>query len=223
MPKTGAISHMRLFSVGLVLMGFTTASACAKLAGIEGAQRDENQTISTGGTQSEDGGTADVSCSGYCDSVMEYCTDKNDQYTTRELCMGTCKQLPLGTKADTLVDTRWCRFNQASVAEALGGGTEAASNCLAAGPGGNGVCGTNCASYCLLMQRICLPQWNANFVDAQDCLDKCAALPSLGAFDAAEAVAVGGNNINCRLYHLSAASVSPSIHCPHAAGAAPCQ
>jgi hypothetical protein len=52
-----------------------------------------------------------------------------------------------------------------------------------------------------------------------DCMAACATVPDLGAYDFS---IESGNSIQCRLYHVSAASLVPSTHCPHAAGEAIC-
>ena len=167
-------------------------------------------------------------CNTYCDTVMSGCPDPSYVYATRDMCIGVCHQLELAGKTgdpkDQSGNTIYCRLYQAQ--QALS--TAERSTCPNAGPGGNNVCGTNCEDYCVLMQATCPTQ----FADPkyffgnslQICISQCAGLPVLdGGFNAD---LQQGNNIDCRLYHISAANASldsRAVHCPHAAGEPPCQ
>jgi len=83
--------------------------------------------------------------------------------------------------------------------------------CAHAGPGTNGACATNCESYCMLFAGAC----TAEFPTTDECVAKCKGLTDTHGFD------VNTNYYNdtlqCRLVHTSAATVTPSEHCPHAA------
>ena len=206
-----------------LLATLTLLTACAKVAGIEGAELDPGVAGTGGSSSVPDGGAA---CDSYCNLVMTACTDSNAQYSTRDVCMGVCSKLPAGTPQDVLQNTVGCRSNQARLAAQVGG-SEAAANCVAAGPGGNDVCGSNCNGYCQLLLNACKCQifdqscpadFAYTFVSLDDCITKCKALATVGDYNATQA---GGNSINCRLYHVSAATVDPNTHCLHAVGSAP--
>jgi hypothetical protein len=79
------------------------------------------------------------------------------------------------------------------------------------GPGGGGVCGTNCESYCELRAKVCsnVPFYGVGPDDPRDvssCLSRCAALPDLGDFDAERDRT--GDSLQCRLLYLSEAAIS---------------
>ena len=51
-------------------------------------------------------------------------------------------------------------------------------------------------------------------------LGQCGeSIPDLGGYSIEQN---SGDSVNCRLWHVSAASVAPSSHCGHAAGESPC-
>jgi hypothetical protein len=195
---------------------------CANIAGIDQAQLQSNEAI--GGT----GSTSDPNlCTTYCNTVMANCTNDLSVYASQETCLGVCDKLVQAGKQGSPgvigENTVNCRLTEARNAKSTG---EAGAYCFAAGPGGGNVCGTNCEGYCLLVGETCPnefsgPQFNGSL---EYCLrTACPAVPVLDAeYNASQQ---SGNNINCRLYHVSAAnadSQAPGIHCPHAAGAAPC-
>jgi hypothetical protein len=71
------------------------------------------------------------------------------------------------------------------------------------------VCGTDCEAYCELFPRICADQG----VSDADCIERCEALPDVGEFSID--LAYDAANIECRLIHLSNATVA-NTHCGHA-------
>jgi hypothetical protein len=210
-------------NTSLTLFLLLSAFGCANLAGIEEAKVQTDQaTGGTGSTQQDPG-----ICATYCDAVMAGCTGAFSAYASRETCMGVCNQLRLagktGTPGDQSGNTVQCRLTQAKSAKSTG---EPADYCFAAGPGGGDICGTNCEGYCVLLQQTCPIEFStAQFNNSVAyCLtNACPSIPTLDAGFNAEQQS--GNNINCRLYHVSAAnadSQAPGTHCPHAAGASPC-
>jgi hypothetical protein len=198
---------------------------CAKIAGIDEMPVDPNAA------------NGSPLCNKYCDVVTAGCPDCEVGtagcvtpayvYATRDMCMGVCHQLEItgktGDPKDQTGNTIYCRLYQAQ--QALS--TRETGTCQAAGPGGNSVCGTDCEDYCVLMQATCPTQ----FADPKyllgdslsTCIAFCAGLPVLdGGFNAD---IKAGYNIECRLYHISAANASQdarATHCPHAAGESPC-
>ncbi len=189
---------------------------CAKIAGI-----DNDIPVNPNGVNGS------ALCSNYCDTVMSNCEDPLYVYASRAMCMGVCHQLEVAGKAgnpgDQSGNTIYCRLYQAQQAGSTG---EKTTYCPVSGPGGNNICGSNCEDYCTLMQLTCPVQFNdSNLFNGSlsICLTQCALLPVLdGGFNAD---LQSGNNIDCRLYHVSAANAdptAPATHCPHAAGASPC-
>jgi hypothetical protein len=51
------------------------------------------------------------------------------------------------------------------------------------------------------------------------CAGVCQRLPDNGGYDSS---IQKGNSVQCRLYHASAATLDPTVHCPHVAGVGPC-
>jgi len=192
---------------------------CAKIAGIE-----DDVPVDP----SSSNGSA--LCNQYCDTVMTNCQDPLYVYASRDMCMGVCHQLEVagkvGNPGDQSGNTIYCRLYQAQQAGSTG---EKKNYCPLSGPGGANICGSNCEDYCTLMQLTCPDQFNNSDLtlgfngSLSICLTQCALLPVLdGGFNAD---LQGGNNIDCRLYHVSAANAdptAPATHCPHAAGASPC-
>jgi hypothetical protein len=103
-----------------------------------------------------------------------------------------------------------CRLFHAGQVEVVG---EAQTECPAAGPGGQGACGENCAGYCTLLEPLCPEEFDTN------CATECKALPDLGTYNSTLSA---GPTVQCRLYHVSAATQDADFHCPHAGGATPC-
>jgi hypothetical protein len=145
-------------------------------------------------------------CKRYCSDVMSSCKAPNlDAYTSEDNCLSMCSFLPQG-KADaseTSKNTASCRANYAREAASV---ESDAKFCPAAAPGGGSPsasnaarCGDNCEGYCGLHAEIC--------PDAKqtDCVAKCRALPDQGKYSASTDY-MGGDTIQCRLAHLTAAA-----------------
>jgi hypothetical protein len=162
--------------------------------------------------ESGDAGADLTECEHYCATVMQACSGPNAVYDSAFTCERQCEFFEVGSAGDETGNTLDCRVTNAEVALRFSGERQTA--CPAAGPGGDGVCGDNCEGYCTLMQAEC-----GEYDSRNACLDACRAVPDLGGFDVS---IIEGNSVQCRLYHLNAALVSPLNHCPHAAGAYPC-
>lgn len=189
---------------------------------------------STAGADSSMAGAAETpnACPSYCAAVISNCTGKYEQYRTLNQCLEVCKQLPPGSAGDGNVNSLECRIRQVHFAE-----SEPLVYCRSAGPLGAGKCGSNCESYCSLMQLTCTADSTAGnqelsyFKSTEDCLADCAALPAdpSGPTQYSSSVAsvpstYVGNNVYCRTYHVTAAleQDAPTEHCPHAIGGDPC-
>jgi hypothetical protein len=171
-------------------------SACAVVLGIE-----DRELVTT----------TEVSCDRYCDAAMTNCTAEFALYASRDSCIATCAQLDLGKADDKDVNTVGCRLRNAELAGKTG---EKSEYCVNAGPGGNAVCGSDCEAYCKIMQTVCAGE----FATDMECMTDCAPLPDNGDYNIA---VPNENSIECRLYHVSAATIDNS-HCPHAAGVIRC-
>jgi hypothetical protein len=157
-----------------------------------------------------------AACTEYCDRVMSNCTDEFAVYASSDTCLAICALLPLEGDRDNSVA---CRSEEARLARSTG---ETDVHCPAAGPGGSTSrgargCGTNCESYCLLQPLTCSGT-NELVLEPAECLRRCAALPDEGAFDVT--AHHDGDNVQCRLVHVSSAALGDTAaetHCWHAA------
>ena len=119
----------------------------------------------------------------------------------------------LGEAGDTDVNTLHCRFHQAESARDTG---EPEVHCPAAGLGGNDVCGSNCDGFCHAMLLTCTPAFDT----LTDCMVDCADVPDLGTNSAD---IQSGNSVQCRIWHVGAATITTDPHCVHATGVSPCE
>ena len=129
-----------------------------------------------------------------------------------------CNRLEPGSPGDFTGNTVECRLARAGLAQRTG---EAADYCYSAGPGGAGVCGDDCEGFCAVMAQIC----PAAMGSYGECLPLCEAVPNLeGPPDNLRynTTVQEGNSVQCRLFHVTAATLDPIAHCVHAAGLAPC-
>lgn len=188
------------------------------------------ELVASGGSPEEP--TPTSLCERYCDRVMTNCKGKYEQYRSFDQCVEVCKRLPEGEEDDQDVNTVECRVRQADFAE-----SEPFVYCKAAGPLGTGKCGSNCVSFCSLMQATCTPESTATnlepsyFESSQACLEACGAIPTheddpaaYSSSATAEPSSFVGNTLYCRTYHLAAGleQDAPDEHCPHAMGGDPC-
>jgi hypothetical protein len=156
-------------------------------------------------------------CDRYCQTIAGNCVGGDQQYASPEACHAVCELLPPGEPGDVDVNSVECRLNRAELAVTTG---EPANYCFSAGPGGAGICGADCEGFCSVMTAQCtqLGTW-------ETCLSACAAVPNLSGppdnlrFNTS---LQSGDSVQCRLFHVSAASLDPVGHCVHAAGIAVC-
>lgn len=177
---------------------FAAVAGCATIVGIE-----DDRTFDAGTSVSP-------LCTEYCETVMKACTGNFSVYSSRDSCLGACKALPPGDPIEPIGANVACRKKQAEFALST---KEPAAYCPSAGPGGAGTCGSNCDSYCTLLQATCPTQYGA----MANCPQACAALKDTGRFDAN--ADHDGDTVQCRLVHVSNAAgnaSAPPTHCPHA-------
>jgi hypothetical protein len=208
-----------------VLAALGAAAGCRSILSIE--EREYDSALDDGGTGGggSDGGAVSLTCQSYCDLLQATCVGANAQFSTLDACLGLCSTFPPGTLDDTSGDTLGCRIHVLETSKAM----IEISDCAAAGPGGNGVCGTNCESYCTSMMTVC----PTTFESMGDCTAACTPLIECGTY-AVAATTPNDPSIQCRLYHVSAASIgiqsamagvdtaSQIKHCPHASGQTEC-
>jgi hypothetical protein len=154
------------------------------------------------------GGTPEEqTCANYCTTITAACTGANSQYGSAAECMATCALFPPGAAADMAGHTLGCRIYHAGASE-----TGADVHCRHAGPGGDTACGTNCTGFCALVLGACTGA-NAQYGgDMNACMTACGGFATTPAYDSSK---TSGNSFACRLYHATAASANPALHCSH--------
>ncbi len=194
--------------------GITTA------AGLAGGTTSTGSVASTGATSTGPGGPStgpggSDACVAYCKQIETACAGPNDQYASLETCLGTCGTFALGAAGDISGNTLSCRAYHAIAAD-----EDPLTHCPHAGPSGAGVCGQPCESFCSIALQTCTGP-NVVYLDQAACLAACAGFPQTGPYSAST---TSGDSFACRLYHLGAATVDDTGHCPHvAASSATCQ
>jgi hypothetical protein len=141
-----------------------------------------------------------VSCSAYCTAIQSKCSGDEAVYQNEGECRAVCEQMPLGHVGDESGNTVYCRLDLLQ-----SGAFEGGPDCPAVGPGGNGVCGTNCDAFCSLRERAC------GAIDPNDpdvsrpgfCEASCPGLADSGTFSVS--TAANTDTLQCRLTHLSRA------------------
>jgi hypothetical protein len=144
-----------------------------------------------------------ATCKHYCDLVMSKCTDANAVYSSFETCEAVCDQMAPGTQADSGIgrNTLACRLSRLETGFEVG-------FCPQVGPGGDGVCGSDCDAFCSMRQAACgkLQPEEPEFKFPGLCERACPGL----AYDPDFKVSAqaGSDTIQCRLAQLSEAFVS---------------
>lgn len=198
-------------------IGVESGGAPSSSSGGHTAAGEAGQSSAVAGAGGEAGApAAPTLCEQYCSAVTDNCTGAFTVYTSYATCLAVCARLPEGTAGARTGNSVQCRLRAAQVAK-----EEVPHYCPIAGPGGNGVCGTNCESLCGLREGVC-----AGFSesDIESCRSECSKLQDLGNYSTDLNVGqYAGPHVQCRLYHLSAAAADdPEQHCLHVDGAAPC-
>ncbi len=173
------------------------------------------------------GGTLDAGsgggCATYCSTIMTNCRGEGDggagnaQYASMADCLAVCMAMPVGAAADTSGNTLGCRTYHARAAA-----MDPTTHCPHAGPGGAGLCGSNCEGYCQIAQRYCTGA-NQVYASLAQCMSTCAMFPDTVRYGAG---VPDGNSTACLLWHVSEGSTNPPDHCvndlrPADGGAAP--
>jgi hypothetical protein len=139
---------------------------------------------------------------------MQACVGDNAVYVNVDVCMAVCATLEPGEGTAPEGNTVACRAARARLAY-----DAPDTECRAAGPGGSDRCGSDCEAYCAIYPRLCPDEASAHGTEA-DCLTSCEALVDQDRFDVV--ADHGGDTVECRLVHASAAALEPALHCAHA-------
>jgi hypothetical protein len=156
-------------------------------------------------------------CDRYCETIATACTGQNEQYASPAACQAVCSRLEPGAPGNFAGNTIECRLARAELASATG---EPQNYCFSAGPGGAGVCGDDCEGFCAVMAETC-----SQMGSFEQCLPDCLDVPNLAGppdnltYDTSQQA---GDSVQCRLFHVSAATLDPITHCVHAAGIVVC-
>jgi hypothetical protein len=204
-------------------------SGCNQILDIQVQKVTKNDDAEDGGVVEEDAGQdageelvdkpSKQDCNEYCDVLDKACdpTGPNAAFRERGYCDGLCSFMGRTESKAQTGNTFDCRLNRAKLARTVGTSDNSAE-CRSAGAGGNGECGSNCEGYCQLFKDAC-----AAYPDLQrgeTCIAECDALSIDSTKNAAAAFTMGADTLQCRLAHLGAASVDPTLaktHCAHAA------
>jgi hypothetical protein len=171
-----------------------------------------------------DGGNTDAAaaptCTDYCTTIAANCTAANLMYASTAECMATCTKFTPGTVGQTSGNTLGCRLYHAN--NAAGSTANANTHCRHGGPGGDGLCGTNCEGFCTIVQGSCSTQAQPPYADMAACMTACGGYATTPIYVANPPQ---GNTLTCRLYHATAAANAPGTHCSHTsqAGGGVCQ
>lgn len=156
-------------------------------------------------------------CVQYCERIQTGCVGANQQYASPEACLAACELLAPGQVGDRSGNTVQCRMELARLASVTG---EPGMYCFSAGPGGAGICGEDCEGFCTLMTAKC-----TQLGSYENCLTACANVPDLSEPPDNVRFSINideGDSLQCRLYHVCAATLDPVLHCQHAAGVSIC-
>ncbi len=202
--------------------------ACRSIVGIPGGDIIIAGTGGSGGGQGGHGGSGKggdggggpaLSCDSYCNTVQAGCTGVDAVYFSLDACTKLCPFMTLGDVNDQMKNTVGCKQVLGELAKSNGD----VEGCKGAGPAGNGLCGTNCESYCSLLGAICPNELTSHFGTAEQCLMDCKNIPDTMTYTAVDNTLPTDDSIQCRIRHLNSAAIgAASTHCMHAVGVGQC-
>jgi hypothetical protein len=164
----------------------------------------------SGGPGTPDAGTPDagaLDCDAYCTAVMAACTGANQQYSGPARCQNACATFDAGTLEDMTGNTLGCRLHHALAAQA-----DAGAECEAAGPGGAGVCGSDCDGFCQLVLTYCVGPEQV-FANLSTCEGACASFHTTAPYSVTDTTIQTRTQVACLLYHAQEATTVPMDHC----------
>ncbi len=152
-------------------------------------------------------------CERYCDAVESACT-MEAVYTSREVCLGTCRQLRAGRAGEEVgLNTVECRLRNANAVNERDEDRD--ELCRAAGPGGEGgefSCGGRCTAFCQLRGDLCGAYDRESSLDREvyqspeDCAERCAKL--LDSDDPNASRQRADDSLQCRVQRLTAVALA---------------
>jgi hypothetical protein len=199
---------MRATSSGLAVAALVFAS----LAACGGDDEQDHDAAVVIDAPADIDAPAAPTCAAYCNSIAANCTGANLMYGTTAECMATCGLFIVGTGADMAGNTLGCRLYHAN--NAAGSMQNANTHCRHGGPGGDGLCGANCEGFCTIALGACSAQNPPPYANMGACMTACGNYATAPAYVATQ---TSGNSFACRLYHATAASANPGLHCAHTA------
>ena len=172
-------------------------------------QNQPNNTVCGDGTGlCYEGTCTSLTCENYCDIISNDCTStSHSQYVASNICIASCQAFAVGVIGDTTGNTLACRLYHA-----IGATADQNTECPAAGPSGNGVCGGSCDGYCAMMMTYC----SDRFVDDADCQSACATWIE-STFDSYYYRPF--ETTSCALYGAQRATIDPDGYCIEASEA----
>jgi hypothetical protein len=123
----------------------------------------------------------------------------NDQYPggAPDVCANACVHFASGTASDPTGNNLACRIQRACMAE-----WDPDAHCTEAGPGGDGVCGAACESFCALALSICSAD-QMQWASLAECQTACATFDLTDPYNTTSDNWSGTNNAYaCRMYWL---------------------
>ncbi|MFO0724479.1 MAG: hypothetical protein U1E65_11890 [Myxococcota bacterium] len=153
-----------------------------------------------GASMPDAGNAAAPSCADYCAAIQANCMGQDQQYESAANCLATCAAMDPGAAADRMGNTLGCRAYHAGAAAG-----NPAVHCPHAGPGGGGVCGNNCDSFCALSLAICTGA-NQVYTDTADCMTECSTVPDTVRYTTA---ATNPGSAACFVWYIQHDSVDP--------------
>ena len=199
---------VKVVIVAIAIPWLAYALGCEAVAGIEERKFDD---AGAGGQGNDTDASTEPEppselCEEYCETVLEGCSGEFAVYTGLATCYGVCALLDEGDELEPFGNNVQCRLAQAKDAIAS---REPQAHCEAAGPGGDDLCGPNCESYCHLFEEACPEEFEA----VENCEAKCEGLRDVNRLDVV--IDHDGDSLQCRLVHISSATVDPEEHCNH--------
>jgi hypothetical protein len=210
--SSGAAGSGGVDAAGAAGSGGVDAAGAAGTASVEAA----GGTAGAGETGEAPAEPGPTLCETYCSTITAACTGSNEQYASPAACLAVCATLDPGVPGGA-GNTVECRLGRAALARDSG---EADSYCHLAGPGGGGFCGSDCNGYCTIMTATC-----DALGDYEACMPVCERVPNLAEPPSTtfyDTTMQAGDSLQCRLFHVTAATLDAFSHCDHAAGFAVC-
>lgn len=186
------------------------ATAVASIVGCSSSTTNTPAATDGGAGGSETGtSSAALTCEAYCTTLTANCSGANAQFGGMDRCVSSCKAYPVGTAADMAGNTLGCRTYHAGAAKA-----DPVTHCAHAGPGGAGVCGSNCDGYCQIATMYCTAANMASiYASEAECKTTCAKFPDTAKFNVTDTALQEKKEVACLLYHVQEASTAPADHC----------